>query len=851
MGDHQPVAGRIDELLAELTLAEKVALMGGRDLWSVQSVERLGIPSLKVTDGPNGARGTGLLGTGIPSLCIPSGTALGATWNPELVEELGGVLAAETRARGCHVLLAPTVNLHRTPLGGRNFECMSEDPYLTGRIAVGYIRGVQAGGIATTVKHFVANDSEFERTTISSEVDERTLREVSMRPFQMAVQDGGTWGVMASYNRVNGTYAAENRWMLDTVLRGEWGFDGIVVSDWFGARSTGASAIAGLDLEMPGPPRWYGGRLVEAVEAGEVPESVVDGAVRRLLLLAERTRTFEEPHDREERQLDEPAHRSLARRASAEAMVLLKNDRILPLAVDRLASLAVIGPNAAAAMVMGGGSAALVAQHETSPLDALVARLGDRLEIRYEPGVVTDRSAQPLGGRTTERADGGRGFDVAYFDSTDWTGPVVGNATVRDGRILHFDRVPGVADPRSFSFRATTTFTPVVDGDHALTLVQAGRARLLVDGQVVVDGIARPMPPGEEFFAMGSAEADAVVTMVAGRPVDVAVEWTSEGAVFLSGVKVGVRTPSPDDLMDRAVAAAATADAVVLVVGTNLDWETEGRDRESMDLPGGQPELIRRVCAANGRTVVVVNSGSVVTSDWAEVAPAVLQAWFGGQEMADALVDVLVGDDEPSGRLPTTMPYRLEDTPAFLSYPGENGRVAYSEGLFTGYRWYEARRLPVAFPFGHGLGYTSFTWGEPSLGEIPSIAELEAGATVTVTVTVTNDGDRAGSEVVQCYVAPTAPRLTRPVRELQGFAKVRLEPGGSADVVVVLDHRAFAYWDPGDPGHSERSSRAPVAAGQGSGPRDEPGWHVDPGTYELHMGRSSADIRHVVAVDLG
>jgi beta-glucosidase len=269
--------------------------------------------------------------------------------------------------------------------------------------------------------------------------------------------------------------------MLDTVLRGEWGFDGIVVSDWFGARSTGASAIAGLDLEMPGPPRWYGGRLVEVVEAGEVPESVVDGAVRRLLLLAERTRTFEEPHDREERQLDEPAHRSLARRASAEAMVLLKNDRILPLAVDRLASLAVIGPNAAAAMVMGGGSAALVAQHETSPLDALVARLGDRLEIRYEPGVVTDRSAQPLGGRTTERADGGRGFDVAYFDSTDWTGPVVGNATVRDGRILHFDRVPGVADPRSFSFRATTTFTPVVDGDHALTLVQAGRARLLVD----------------------------------------------------------------------------------------------------------------------------------------------------------------------------------------------------------------------------------------------------------------------------------------------------------------------------------------------------------------------------------
>ena len=523
MDEDPPMGERIDRLLVDLTLAEKVALMGGRDLWSVQPVDRLGIPSLKVTDGPNGARGTGMLGTGTPSVCIPCGTALGATWNPELVEELGGVLAAETRARGCHVLLAPTVNLHRTPLGGRNFECMSEDPFLTGRIAVGFIRGVQAGGVGTTVKHFVANDSEFERTTISSEVDERTLREVSMRPFQMAVAEGGAWGVMTSYNRVNGTYAAENRWMLDTVLRGEWSFDGIVVSDWFGTRSTGPSVTAGLDLEMPGPPHWYGERLVEAVEAGEVPELVLDRAVRRLLLLAERTRAFEEPHLREEEELNELAHRLLARRAAAEAMVLLKNDRLLPLAVERLSNLAVIGPNAAAAMIMGGGSSALVAQHETSPLDALVDRLGERLEIRYEPGVVTDRSAQPLGGRTTERSDGQRGFDVVYFDSTDWTGPEVGTSTFRDGRILHFDRVPGVSDLRSFSFRATTTFTPAVDGNHALTLVQAGRARLLVDGQVVVDGIAQPMPPGEEFFGMGSAEADAAVPMVAGRPVEVAV----------------------------------------------------------------------------------------------------------------------------------------------------------------------------------------------------------------------------------------------------------------------------------------------------------------------------------------
>ena len=862
--DDQPGDDGFEQVLAELTLEEKVDLMSGRDLWSVRPVERLGLPALKVCDGPAGARGTGLLGTGTPALCIPCGTALGATWNPDLVEELGGVLAAEARARGSHVLLAPTVNLHRTPLGGRSFECMSEDPVLTGRIAAGYVRGVQGGGVGTTVKHLVANDSEFERTTISSEVDERTLREVSLRPFEMAVTEGGAWGVMSSYNRINGTYAAEHGWLLDTVLRDEWGFDGIVVSDWFGAKSTAASANAGLDLEMPGPPRWYGTNLVDAVEAGEVPEAVVDRSVRRLLRLMDRTGAVAEPHDRPEGELDDPAHRALVRRAAAEGFVLLRNEvprrdgsddpgarPLLPLDPAGIGRLAVIGPNAATAMIMGGGSAALVAQHETAPLDAIVDRLGDRMEVVHEPGTVTERSTRPLGGRATTTAEGDRGFAVEYFDTVDLTGPVVGTRSFRDGRLLHFDSAPGVTDLQSCSFRASTRFTPVVDGVHVLALVQSGRSRLLVDGEVVVDGVDDPMGPGDEFFGFGSAERVGEVTLVAGTPVDVVVEWTSDGAAFLGGVKVGLQTPVADDLMDRAVAAAAGADAVVLVVGTNLDWETEGRDRDSMDLPGDQPELVRRVCAANERTVVVVNTGGVVTSDWADGATAVLATWFGGQEMADALVDVLVGDDEPSGRLPTTVPHRLADTPAFLHYPGENGRVVYGEGLFTGYRWYEARGIDVAFPFGHGLSYTRFEWGTPVVDGPATVADLEAGRPVVVTVPVRNVGDRAGSEVVQAYVGCDAPRLSRPLRELRGLAKVRLAPGEERRVELVLDHRAFAYWDPGDPTHAERADSSPVAAGAGQERRTDAGWVVDPGIHRIHLGASSADTRAVVEFPLG
>ncbi|HJO80287.1 MAG TPA: glycoside hydrolase family 3 C-terminal domain-containing protein [Acidimicrobiales bacterium] len=838
---------RIERLLDEMTTADKAALMTGRDMWSVNPIERLGIPALKVTDGPNGARGTGLLGTGTPALCVPCGSALGATWNPTLVEALGGALAEEAHARGFHVLLAPTVNIHRSPLGGRNFECYSEDPHLTGSIAVGFIRGVQAGGVGTTIKHFVANDSEFERNTIDSVVPERALREIYLRPFEMAVTEADAWGLMAAYNRVNGTYACENAEMLTGVLVDEWGFDGVVVSDWFGTRSTATSANAGLHLEMPGQGRFYGPVLVSAVEDGDVDETVLDDSARRLLILMERTGALDDPLDRAEVELDVPEHRDLARRAATEAMVLLSNDGLLPLDRSGLGSIAVIGPNAAAAMIMGGGSAALMPQHNTSPLDALEARLSG-INVAYEPGTITERTVRPISSRLLDD-----GFRVEYFDGPDWSGKPLLVEHRSDGRVLRVGDVPGMSDSGPFTARATATLVPDFSGVHSLVMTQVGRARVLVDGTMLLDGMTDPLGPGEAFFGLGSEEIAAELHLEAGVPVSIVVEYSSEGAFMFRGAQVGLRPPEVGDLMDRAEALAADSDVVVLIVGTNDDWETEGRDRESMDLPGDQPELVRRIVAANPQTVVVVNAGSVVTMEWADDAPAILQTWFGGQEMADALVDVLFGEAEPGGRLATTVPHKLEDTPAFTNYPGENGEVRYGEGVFVGYRWYDARSLEPRFPFGHGLGYGTVEWGDAGVSGEPTVAELVGGAEIVVSVNLVNAGDRVTTEVVQCYVSESNPALARPPRELRGFAKVELRPGEASEVEIQLGHRAFAYYDPGDPTWVDRSEHLPVAAGGGgSGPghRPKPGWYADPGDYEICLGASSRDIRKVIPVHL-
>lgn len=821
-------AQNLRALRAQMTPQEKATFVAGVDMWHTGPIERLGIPALKVTDGPNGARGDGLMGTGTPTACIPSGAALGATWDVDLIEALGALLGEEARAKGSHVLLAPTINLHRSPKGGRNFECYSEDPLLSGKVAAAFIRGVQSQAVAVTAKHFVGNDSEFERNTIDAQIDERTLREVALLPFEIAVKEGGAWGIMTAYNRLNGTYCSEHEWLLKTVLRDEWGFDGFVVTDWFANGSSTGSARSQMTLEMPGPARFYGDALYDAMESGEVEESVVDALVDDLLTLLERTGALDGRGNEPEKPLDRPEDRALNRRAAAAGSVLLRNDGILPLDPSTIGSVAVIGPNARNAKVMGGGSATVRAYHDTSPLDALEARHPD-LDVRFSLGADIDRTVPPiarplLDGTTT----------VEYRNGWEFDGEP--DAIGHEGRtsLLAFGSPVDGIDGERYSARITATIIPEVDGPHVFTLTESGRATLRVGGDVVIDATAADIERGDAFFGFGSIEMSGEVELVAGEPTTVEIDFTNEGAILLSGVIVGARPLVERDLVGDAARLAAECDVALVVVGTNDDWETEGRDRDLWELPGGQPELIRAVAAANPRTIVVMNVGSPHSVDWIDDPAAVLSVGFGGQELGEAVVDMLMGELEPSGRAPTTIGARYEHFAAYPNYPGENSVVRYGEGVFCGHRWHDSLGIEPAVAFGSGLGYTTF-----EITGVPETAEYADGTSIEVMVT--NTGGRRGSEVVQAYVEPPAGPVPRPARELKAFEKVTLDPGESTTVRLELDARAFAAFDPGDPVYRELAANSLVPAGGGGRHREQRGWYVDAGDYRVHIGRSSRE----------
>jgi beta-glucosidase len=835
-------------VVGEMTLEEKASLTAGADGWSTVAIDRLGIRGVTMTDGPNGARGAAMPGVGetLPAVCVPCGAALGASWDPELVRRVGALLGGEAREKAARILLAPTVNLHRSPLGGRNFEFYSEDPLLTGLLAAAYVQGVQSVGVATTVKHFVANESEFERFTADSIVDERTLRELYLVPFELAVGRGGTLGIMTSYNRLNGRHLANDERLVAGVLRGEWGFKGFVVSDWYAIGDTAQAARAGLDLQMPGPSRFYGSALVDAVRDGSVPEAEIDAAAIRLLSVLDGIGALDDPPAEAAAFRDTPEARALAREAAAAGMVLLTNEGVLPLAAATLASVAVIGPNANRAIIMGGGSAQLQAPYFVTPLDAITAALDGTAIVTFDQGVDITRTIAPIPSDWITAPSGEPGFALDVHAGRSFAGDVLRHTTRPDG-LLMFNAAPKEIDGDEFCFRATGVVRPPASGRYTLSLIQIGRARVLVDGEVVLDGVTDPPPAGIDMFGMGSVQLTADVELDAEHGNEVVVEYTNEAASILSGAKVGIQTALPTDGIERAAAAARDADVAIVVVGTDGEWETEGHDRDAMGLPGRQDELITAVAAANPRTVVVVNAASPVTMPWADAAGAVLQISFGGQEMASALADVLLGVTEPGGRLPTTLPHRIEHTPAYGNFPAHNGSSRYAEGVLIGYRWYTTRQLPVSFPFGHGLSYTSFEIAAPVL----ATDRFVAGTPFSLHVTVTNTGERRGSEVVQCYVSPPASQRFRPVRELKAFAKVWLDPGESSTVSLELDDRSFAYWNV--PDEDRDAMRAALLSGLPWVPPDDhvarpAGWTVEPGDYQVFIGRSVVDTPHVATV---
>ncbi|PYE82370.1 beta-glucosidase [Pseudoroseicyclus aestuarii] len=803
----------INELVDALTLEEQVSLLSGEDFWSLPAIERLGIGKLRVTDGPNGARGGGSLIGGVKSAAFPVGIAIGATWNVTLAQEIGTALAREVKAKGAHVSLAPTVNIHRSVANGRNFECYSEDAELTAALAVGYIRGLQENGVSATIKHFAGNESEIERMTMDSVVSERALREIYLRPFEDAVREAGTWGVMSSYNRLNGPYTSDSRWLLTEVLRGDWGYDGVVMSDWFGSHSTADSVNAGLDIEMPGPTRDRGDQLVAAVKAGEVAPETIRTRALNVLRLMERTGALQGSAPFEERSEDRPEDRALIRRAGAEAAVLLKNEGLLPLTPG--GRVAVIGPNAKVARIMGGGSAQLNPVHAISPWDGLAARLGEEA-LRFAKGCSNHRFEPVWSGD----------LQVAFYEGRDFSGDPVHVDTMEEAQAFWNPPLAGgKVDPTHFSARVTGTFTPEADGTYRIGLHSVGLSRLYVNGTLVADAW-EGWTPGRTFFEQGCDPVLGEIALTAGEPAEVLIEFASLDQVGLgfAALYAGIGLPLGEEAIEEAVRAASEAETAILFVGRSGEWDTEGSDLEDIALPGRQDDLIARVVAANPRTVVVLQTGGPVEMPWLDDAPAVLQAWYPGQEAGHAIADVLYGDAEPGGRLPQSFPRRWADNPTFSQdpevYPGQDGKVRYEEGVFIGYRHYDKVGIEPLFPFGFGLSYTDFT--------LTGLAVEAAEDGALARLTVSNTGDRAGSTVVQLYLGEDGAPLPRPVRELKAFEKLALEPGESREVMLSLPPRAFAWYDEGGAC-----------------------WRVTGGSYRIEAGFSAADLRQQADVEIG
>src|SRR4051812_11626879 len=828
-GDHPGEEGAVipvhddvdlEKRVAELTLEQKVRLLTGADFWSLHPEPATGLRRLVVSDGPAGVRGE-TWDERDTSANVPSPTALAATWDEARIQRLGGLLAAEARRKGVDVLLAPTVNLHRTPYGGRHFECFSEDPLLTGRIGVAYVLGLQEQGVGATVKHFVANDQETERFTADNRVGERVLRELYLAPFEDIVRDGRVWAVMAAYNGVNGTTMTEHPLQRD-VLKGEWGFDGLIMSDWYAGRSLPAAGEGLLDLVMPGPSGPWGDALVAAVRSGEVPESAVNDKVLRLLRLAARVGAVEDvPGAATARTWHADEIASELRATAAAGFVLARNEPVaggeplLPLDRAALQRVAVLGPNAIVARTLGGGSATVFPPYTVSPLAGLHNALGPDVEIRHGRGGRSTHRLPVAAHELLYRSDGSTGTEIRFLDAD---GSVLGTEE-RNGAAFTWlsSYGPGLPMDRVRTVEVFTRLQVEEEGTYRIGASGLGTFRLSVAGEIRIDtSISLPAGADPVEGMMRPPQASVPVPLRTGEEVDVVLRYEppssaggfGDAEVHMVMFQLNVALEADDDAeLDEAVGLARDADVAVVVVGTTEEVESEGFDRDSLALPGRQDELVRRVAEANPRTVVVVNAGAPVLLPWADDVPAVLLSWFPGQEFGNALADVLLGVAEPGGRLPVTWPATEEGLPS--SRPTE-GRLSYDEGLFIGYRWYDRDGREPRYRFGHGLGYT--TWEYVSAD---TTATDDEGGTA-VTVRVRNTGPRHGREVVQVYASRPDSAVERPPRWLVGWATVDAEAGAEAEATVQGAPRAFQHWD-------EQSHR----------------WTGEGGTFRLLVGPSS------------
>ena len=809
---------RIEKLISELTLEEKVSILSGSSAWHTTAIPRLNIPRVKMTDGPIGARGDSV--SGETSACFPSASCLSSTWDKELVEEIARSIGLEAKSKDADVLLGPTINLHRHPLGGRHFECYSEDPILTGVLASSYVKGVQSVRVSACLKHFVGNDTEYQRHFVSSNIDERTLRELYLLPFEMGVK-AGSLSVMSAYNQLNNIYCSSHDEILNKILKEEWNFPGYVVSDWGAAQDTIGNANGGLDCEMPGPARSWGENLVKAVEKGKVKEETVDDKVRRILRIADFTGRLDSPEEKPEKSNDLEEDRILIRKTGSEGMVLLKNQNILPLDRSKIKKLAVIGPNALKGQYLGGGSASLNPHYVVHPYEGIKSNVSEETELKYAKGCHTYKYLPAIPSHLFKENDG---FKVEFYDGQEFEGSPIETKILKGNKFwamggFGLDIVAQSERP-SLSVRFSGEIQPEYSGEYDFEIFSIGPSRLSINGKNLIDNWTS-QEPGDAFFGMGSAPKRNKIKFQKGKTYSLEAEYKWEGR--FPAVQIGMQAPDQFDLMDEATSLASESDAVILIVGTNSDWETEGNDRASLALPSNQDKLIEKICNANKNTVVVLNTGSPCEMPWSENAEAILQCWFPGQEFGNSLSDILFGEVNPSGKLPTTFPHKISDTPAYSTYPGKDLQMDYEEGLFIGYRWYDKEKIKPLFPFGHGLSYTTFEYS--NLRAIPprgtsSVAAFE--------MDITNSGSLAGKEVVQGYISVSNSQIDRPNKELKKFDKVFLKPGETKKIQFELSERDLSFWS-----------------------IETQTWQVEPAEYIFEVGASANDIREKTSVWLG
>ena len=802
-----PVEARVQDLLGRMTLEDKVAMVGGTG-FATKPNARLEIPELKMTDGPVGVRWG-------KTTAFPVSIAMAASWDTALVRRIGQALAQEAKAKGRNVLLGPCINIQRVPHGGRNFESFGEDPYLTARMAVSYIRGVQSENVVATPKHFACNNQEWERGTISVKIDERALREIYLPAFKAAIQEAGAWSIMSAYNKVNGTYCSENPHLLTEILKNEWGFKGFVMSDWGAVHSTIETANAGLDLEMPSG-KYLGNDLLAAIKAGKVQEATLDAMIARMLRIMFVTGLFDHAYATNLLPFDSTAHRKLARAVAREGIVLLKNaNNILPLQRNELKSVAIIGPNAATVRFGGGGSSAITPYFAVSPLEGIKNKVGNKIRVQYALGCEQEGDIQPIDAAfllSSSDPQSEHGLRGEYFDNKDLQGTPV---LTRLDQQVAFDWMNESPAPAlksdGFSVRWTGKLMPKTSGAYRLSVMSDDGVRLYFNNALVID----------DWHDHAAETRSAKVDLQTDVSYDLRLEYYENGGDAL--VKLGW-SKLGNDLITDAVATARNANVALVFAGLSKHFESEGFDRQSLDLPEDQIALINAVAAANPKTIVVLNSGApVLMSQWLDRVAGLIEAWFPGQEGGDAIADVIFGDVNPGGKLPVTFLKAWQDSPAYPNYPGKDGEVHYAEGIFVGYRHFDKNNLAPLFPFGFGLSYTTFAYSDLAVTSKKGLPAPE----IETAVTIKNTGPREGTEVVQLYIHEAASKVERPVKELKGFQKVALRPGESKRLAFTLDQSAFSFYD--------------VNRKQ---------WVIEPGRFEILLGSSSRDIRLQASVAL-